>query len=165
MSDTPDDRAQTRDRSPDRPAVGGSPSATDRLKQDHTQTYIYLTAAFYAALVAGGAITALLHDALAPDMVSADSWAFVGFAPLIAGAAGFYTGNDLDGMDAYLSSFAGSAAGYLILFMGTYVIRDALLNYTQGEIEIAMQIGIAVGIGVTGALFAYVADNYEDFTA
>lgn len=145
-------------------------SATETLQRPDTQSYVYLTAALYAALAVGAGVTALLHDSLASGNqftgTGATQWtAFaVLFAPLVAGAAGFYTGLDLDGTAAHLASLVGSAAGYLVLFMGIYTVNDVLLDQNQGEIDIALQIGVAVGIGVTGALFAYVADSYEDWT-
>mgnify|MGYP000026359491 CR=1 FL=1 len=153
------------------PRAGGQTgSPSEVLQQDETQAYTYVTAAFYAALVVGIGVTALLHDALAPSTGFGASpgatWTTSAqfYAPIVAGAAGFYAGNDLDGQRAYLSSFVGNAVGYLILFLGAYMINDVLLDLGGGDIEIAMQVGIAAGIGVTGVLFAYVADNYEDYT-
>jgi len=170
MSDSDDTtRDRSRERTRDRPPANGGTSATDRLREEQTQTYIFLTGALYAALVVGVAVTALFHDALAPNnmmgVMPPGRWTgVIGAAPLVAGAAGFYTAHDLDGTDAYLASFVGNAAGYLLLYLGFYMIEDTLLDATLGEIEIAMQIGIAAGIGVTGAVFAYAAENYEDWT-
>jgi energy-converting hydrogenase Eha subunit A len=147
---------------------GGADAAREALARDATQTHVYLIAGLYAALTVGVAVTAILHDALGPasefGSVGAQWTSSVAaLPPVVAVGTGFFAGWNLDGIDASVAAAAGNAAGYLVLFFGTYVTNDVLLDLSPGDIDLGAQLGITVGIAVTGVLGYYVAENYEDW--
>jgi hypothetical protein len=121
------------------------------------------------ALVLGMTVTALLHDAFASSGpfggTGATQWSglLVLFAPLVAAGFGYDVGRNLGGRDAYVTALVGGSVGYLVLYLGRYVINDVLLDGGTGDIDIVLELGTAVGIGVTGLLLAWVVDSYADW--
>jgi hypothetical protein len=126
-----------------------------------------LAVAAHAALLVGVSVTALLHSAVGPTVQPGQSGALQwtstysvnNVAPLVAAATGLAAGRRT-GVAAAAGSFAGNAAGYLVLSLGAYAVNAAALGVAQAGVLVDVYVATATGVGATGALFAVVGARW-----
>lgn len=131
-----------------------------RLRRDD----IELAVAVFGALFVGVAATATLHSAVGPTRQFGQSGALQwtspysvnNAAPLVGAALGFDAGRRT-GLQAVGGSFVGSAAGYLVFFLGTYAVNGLVLDVTRADLLVSVLAADAVGVGLTAAVVAVVA--------